>query len=131
MREPIIVEADDGFHFIATRSFAELHYEATDIQNGEYTCFDADGFKLDLMPAPNGAGLISSPDILVDCRSDLEPRLRDFFVRVGVAESEVSKADFAALVQLGADRFLEHPPQPLGNRVRAAIRRFFQSRRNA
>ena len=43
MRESIIVEADDGLHFIATQSFAEMSLEAIDITNNEYTCYDTGG----------------------------------------------------------------------------------------
>ena len=131
MREPIIVEADDGFHFIATLSFAEVSLEAIDIENGEYTCYDADGFKLELAPALNGAGVISSPKVLLDCRSELEHKLREFFIRVGVPESEVSRDGFAELVQLGVERFLEHPPQPLSDRLWAAIRSLFRAKNTA
>ena len=59
MREPIIVEADDGFHFIATQSFAEMSLEAIDITNNEYTCYDAGGFKLLLAQHPTAVA--SSP----------------------------------------------------------------------
>ncbi len=59
MREPIILEADDGFHFMATRSFAEIWLEAIDIESGIYTVYDAEGFKLDLAPSAKGAGVIT------------------------------------------------------------------------
>jgi hypothetical protein len=131
MREPMIIEADDGFHFIATRSYAEVSLEAIDINNGEYRCYDADGFKLDLAPAPNGAGLISSPNVPVDCRSELEEKLRQFFVRVGVPDSEMLGAGFSELVQIGIERFLEHPPKPLSDRFWAAGRGFFGAKNTA
>jgi hypothetical protein len=128
MREPIIVEADDGFHFIAMLSFAEMSLEAIDITNGEYTVYDADGFKLDLGPAASGGGVISSPEFLVNCRSELEPKLRQFFVRLGIPSSELSTAAFSDLIQVGVDRFIEQPPQIRSSHFWAAIRGLFRRR---
>jgi hypothetical protein len=122
MREPIILEADDGFHFLATRRFAELSLEAIDIEAGIYTVYDADGFKLHLAPAPNGAGAISAPAIPESCSEQLAPKLREYLSRVGAPDSVVSSLPFSGLVALAAERFLEREPEPLGPRLRRAIR---------
>lgn len=121
MREPIIIEAEDGFHFIATRSFAEISLEATDIENGIYTVYDADGCKLDLTSAPNGAGIISEPTVPTDCSTQLVPKLREYLVLAGLPESTLSDSTFAELVQIGVERFLEQEPEPLSSRLRSAV----------
>ena len=131
MREPIIVEADDGFHFIATRSFAEISLEAIDIENGIYTVYDADGLKLDLAPAPNGAGVISSPPMPQDCSAQLIPKLREFLDRIGIPDPAVSGRSFQELVQLGVDRVLEREAEPFATRLWAALRRLVNPRHTA
>jgi hypothetical protein len=125
MREPIILEADDGFHFMATRRLAEVSLEAIDIEAGVYAVYDADGFKLHLAPAPNGAGVISAPAIPESCSEQLAPKLREYLARVGIRESTVSTLSFAALVALAVERLLEREREPLGSRLRRVIRRLF------
>ena len=124
MREPLILEADDGFYFIATREWAEVHLEAIDVANGEYSIYDSDGFMLTLAPAPNGSALISWSDSPADHRAELVPKLRKFFMRVGLSHDEVSTLDFGQLVELGVARFLEVRPEPVTSRIWRVIRSF-------
>lgn len=128
MREPIILEADDGFHFMATRRWAELSLEAIDIENGVYTVYDADGFRLQLAAAANGAGAISLLVAPENCSAQLAPRLRQYLSEVGIPAAAVSGLPFPGLVQLGVERFLEREPEPLGLRLRRAIGRLFRRR---
>ena len=125
MNDLVILKADDGFHFLETRRFAETSIEAIDIEDGIYTAYDAEGMKLQLAGAPNNAGIISDPLEPEDCKAALIPALREHFCRLGFPETAVSGLGFSELVTIGVERFLERPPESFESRLRRLQRRLF------
>jgi hypothetical protein len=129
MSELIILDADDGLHFLPSRAAAESWMEAIDVEDGIYTVYNADGARLDLTVSPVGDVVISSPQTQQDCRAQLAPRMTDFFMRFGVPDDVLSGLAFSDLVQLGAERFIEPEPQPIGALFWAMLRHLFGPRR--